>query len=555
MMSKKDKKTEILFSESSNPRLPQKYTSLLARSKTSNSPIKRTPANSPIERKIPSNSPVRKKPSNSPIERKIPSNSPVRKKPSNSPIERKIPSNSPVRKIPSNSPIERKIPSNSPIKRTYVNSPIKRKKPSNSPARRKSTSLPSRMSISSRSSRKSQFPSYNSGSRVFSNDIYKFQHKNLNVRKIQQFMKDKIIINKNTLKNRINRYKLLATRLSLVKDDDCLEEKTFKGDNGWDNGYTIRNIINLKKKIGSESKHGTIYLTHIPNLLGTYSIATKVMKINNGNNREVSIMKKITNDIILNKLSRHFLMIYCSSVCVQEIPEIPEKIKFMKVDELTDEDLEMLCKRRNIPRIPKNRRLISVNELADGDLQMLCKKRDILEDDELIFNLLFQVFISIATFQNSVGYMHNDTHFGNFLYQHNKEEGYYHYVFNGTNYYLKSCMYNIIIFDFGISTDINKENGVHNLCYDYERILNAFMKKGHGWGIYTDLPKDETNKKVIKIYNILRALAYMSNNFYRPYAKDFFAKIIETILLIYTPPDMFITERPSNVINNIPFII
>jgi hypothetical protein len=114
-----------------------------------------------------------------------------------------------------------------------------------------------------------------------------------------------------------------------------------------------------------------------------------------------------------------------------------------------------------------------------------------------------------------------------------------------------------------MSTDINKEKDVYNLSYDYERILNAFMKKGHGWGIYTDLPKDETNKKVLQIYTIIRALAYMSNDFYRPYAKDFFpyakdffAKIIETILLIYTPPDMFIEEkRPSNVINSIPFII
>jgi hypothetical protein len=87
--------------------------------------------------------------------------------------------------------------------------------------------LPSRMPVSFPSSRKSQLPSYNSGSRVFSNDIYKVLHENLNARKIQQFMKDKIIINKNTLKNRINRYKILATRLSLVKDDDCLEEKTF----------------------------------------------------------------------------------------------------------------------------------------------------------------------------------------------------------------------------------------------------------------------------------------------------------------------------------------
>jgi len=510
MMLKNDKKTEILFSKSSSPRLPKKYTK----------------------------SPARSKPENSPAERRTSVNSPTeRRKPSNSPAERRTSVNSPT---------ERRKPSNSPARR----------KPSNSPARRKAVSLPSRMPISSRTSRTSrtsQLPSYNSGSRVFSNDIYKFQHKNLNARKIQQFMKDKIIINKNTLKNRINRYKILTTRLSLVKDGDCLEEKIFNEENG----YTIRNIINLKKKIGMESKHGTIYLTHIPNLLGTYSIAsiaTKVMKSNNGNNREVSIMKKITNDIILKKLSRHFLMIYYSSVCAQEIPEIPEKIKSMNVDKLTDIVLKMLCERRNI----QNRRLISVNELADGDLKMLCEKRDILEDDELIFNLLFQVFISIATFQNSVGYMHNDTHYGNFLYQHNKEKGYYHYVFNGTNYYLKSCMYNIIIFDFGISTDIDEENGVQNLYYDYERILKVFMKKGHGWGIYTDLPKDATNKKVIEIYTQIRVLAFgvSSTEYWRPFAKDFFAKIIETILLIYTPQDMFIEEkRPSNVINNIPFII
>jgi hypothetical protein len=492
---------------------------------------------------------------NSPTRIRTPAKSPTRiRTPAKSPTKIRKATSLPTRiRTSANSPTRIRTSANSPTRiRTPASLPTRIRTPAKSPTRiRKATSLPSRMPVSFPSSRKSQLPSYNSGSRVFSNDIYKVLHENLNARKIQQFMKDKIIINKNTLKNRINRYKILATRLSLVKDNDCLEERTFNGENG----YTIRNIINLKKKIGRESKHGTIYLTHIPNLLGTYSIATKVMKFNNGNNREVSIMNKITNDIILKKLSRHFLMIYCSSVCAQEIPEIPEKLKFTMVNELTDEDLKMLCERRNIPRIPENRRLISVNELADGDLKMLCEKRDILEDDELIFNLLFQVFISIATFQNSVGYMHNDTHFGNFLYQHNKEEGYYHYVFKGTDYYLKSCKYNIIIFDFGISTDINKENDVQNLSYDYERILNAFMKKGHGWGIYDDLPKDETNKKVIEIYNIIRALAYMSSNFYRPYEKYFFAKIIETILLIYTPPDMFITERPSIILNSVPFKI
>jgi len=71
----------------------------------------------------------------------------------------------------------------------------------------------------------------------------------------------------------------------------------------------------------------------------------------------------------------------------------------------------------------------------------------------------------------------------------------------------------------------------------------------------------DTNEKVIKIYTKIRELTYISYAYdysyakVNPFAKHFFAKIIETILLIYTPPDMFITERPSNVINNIPFNI
>jgi hypothetical protein len=83
------------------------------------------------------------------------------------------------------------------------------------------------------------------------------------------------------------------------------------------------------------------------------------------------------------------------------------------------------------------------------------------------------------------------------------------------------------------------------------------MKKGNGWGIYDDLPKDKTNKKIIEIYTQIKVLVFgvSSLEYWRPFAKHFFAKIIETILLIHTPPDMFITERPSNVINNIPFII
>ena len=378
------------------------------------------------------------------------------------------------------------------------------------------SSLPLRKSISSPSLR-------NSPPIVFSYDIYM----NQSVRKIQQLIKDKFIINKNTLKNRINLYKLLTKRLSLLQDGDCLEEKNFNATNG----YTIRNIINLEKQIGSESKNGKIYLTNIPNLtsaypnlISVYPIATKIMGYNNSNIREVGIMKSITNKIILNKFSRHFLMIYSSSYCSQKLPVIPSKTRY-----------------------------ISVNELADGDLKMLFNMRDILEDDELILNILFQTYISIATFQNTIGYFHNDTHNGNFLYHYNNEKGYYHYVFNGKDYYLKSCKYNIIIFDFGAANHVYDEQDITNIQYDYARILNAFSRKGAGWGVFNDLPTDKTTKIINDISSIIYEL--YEKTYQKPFEQFFFSDIIEQIFLRYTPKGMFITERPSKVLNDVPFVI
>ena len=414
------------------------------------------------------------------------------------------------------------------IKRDFLyhkSSPTTSKSPSQTrklPTTSKSPLQTRKSSTTSKSpsqTRKLPLPSYNSESRIFTDDIYVNL---LAAHKIQKFIKDKIIINKNTLNNRINRYKILMKKLSLLKDGDCLEEKKFNTVNG----YTIRNIINLEKQIGSESKTGSVYLTNIPNLIGVYPIATKVMNNNISNRREVEIMKNITNKIILNNFSRHFLMIYSSSLCSPEIPILTSNLRY-----------------------------ISVNELADGDLKMLMNNRSILEDNDLILNLLFQTYISIATFQNNIGYVHNDTHHGNFLFHYNNEniKGYYHYVFNEKDYYFKCCKYNIIICDFGMVKDIYYEHNILNIHRDYKRILYAFMKKGEGWGIYDDLPKNETKDIIDKILSEMNNLYIKS--YKSPLGKHLFSDIIENIFLKYTPKDMFITERPSKILNSVPFKI
>lgn len=383
--------------------------------------------------------------------------------------------------------------------------------------------------ISNVSKKLSVKPVNNSGSHIFSDDL-KNKARNANI--IKSFLQDKLVINKYNLSNRVNNYYLLKKKLALLRDNDCLEKKTINGENG----YTIRNIINLEKKIGSKSKYGTIYLTSVPNIIGVYPIATKIMKYDNDNISEVRLMTIITNKIILKKLSRHFLIIFGSCTCTK--------------------------------RIAEKLRLISINELANGDLKMLINNKDLLRDVELLMNLLFQTYISIATFQNLVGYVHKDAHYGNFLYQLNNEMGYYHYVFDGKDYYLKACKYNIIIFDYGFARkiNINAKNDLmlankesKRIFEDYRRIINAFMNKKSGWGKYLNLPDERTNNIMLEIVAKLDKMIYNElttntlNN--QHYHVRLFNSIIEEIFLKYTPRGMFITQRPPNVINETPFII
>jgi hypothetical protein len=378
---------------------------------------------------------------------------------------------------------------------------------------------------------KSKKPSYIS--HVFSKDVY------INSKKKSGGFQDySINIDNNKLTNRIKNYILLRKKLSLLNVNDCLETKNFNRGVG----YTIRNIINLEKKIGSDSKNGTIYLTSIPNFNITYPIATKIMKNNKYNKNEINIMISIVNNILLKKLSKHFLMIYGYCICEKSIES--------------------------------RLQIISINELASGDLRDLTAVKDVLQDDELMLNLLFQTFISIATFHNKVGYVHNDTHYGNFLYQENNEVGYYHYIFNGKNYYLKSCKFNIIIYDYGYAKKINNITDNNNTNYDiveeikfkiykdYNKITSAFInKKYKGWVDYSDLPNNTINNIIMDINYFLKKnisieinhSKYSENN--RQYSLKLFANIIEYIFLRYTPKGMFITVRPQNVINTPPFII
>jgi len=251
-------------------------------------------------------------------------------------------------------------------------------------------------------------------------------------------------------------------------------------------------------------------------------LASKITPISKDNYKEINIMKILTDRVISQKKSKHFLMMYKSFVCHNNKSGI---------------------------QVSNNKRLISINELAHGDLKMLMKDRKVIANDELVYNIFIQTFLSITSFHNLTNYYHNDAHYGNFLYQKNKEVGYYHYVYKSTSYYLKACEYNIMIYDFGYATKFKKKSKKKALL-DYMRVIYAFMNSDYGWGEYSDLPSTQINAEMGFVKNELEIE-------FNDGKKDNIIEdlIFNKIILRFENLKIFTKNKPDNVINKIPYII
>jgi hypothetical protein len=359
--------------------------------------------------------------------------------------------------------------------------------------------------------------------------------KSINANKISKFLKSKLIVDKYTLDNRVAYYNYIKKKLGKIEEDDCLAKKKYSHGEG----YTVRDILNLEKKISSNNFGGEVYRTSVKNAIGVFPIASKIMNKSDDNLYEVKLMNDITKDIIRKKVSKHFLIMYKSC----------------------------LCKKKDYSNSRES--LVSVNEIANGDLNMLINNRDVIFNKELLYNILFQTFISIGTFHNLIAHIHSDCHGGNFLWHYNNEKGYYHYIFNGKNLYLKACKYNIMIYDYGFSKKI-KKNNVKKIMDDYLLIIPAFLNEDYenDKSLSPDSNvKNELNEIIgtlMKVYKTMGAEGSRSSP--KKIQKDIFSNIINEVFKKYQLNDMFITDfdsgeshksskRPRNIINKKPYYI
>jgi len=250
------------------------------------------------------------------------------------------------------------------------------------------------------------------------------------------------------LSNRILTYRFIKSYLDYhLKPNDCLTEKMF-GDKV---GYTIRDIVDLVEEFGSRSLtsqiNGTaIYRTFFNKDGRDFWIASKVMNGDKDNQGETILMERITKELIITELSKHFVIMYKSTFCDDS-------------------------------KVEESRRLVNFNELCEGEIGSLLSKKN----KDTFYNILFQCFISLATFHNMIGYTHNDTKNANFLYQTNNEDikGYYQYTLGDTSFYLKSCPYNICLYDFGMSQKLGDDISDNNryIFNDYRLLIGNFQEK------------------------------------------------------------------------------
>lgn len=215
--------------------------------------------------------------------------------------------------------------------------------------------------------------------------------------------------------------------------------------------------MTLSKRIGSDSKYGIAYLAE-----GTGQSTGSIIKVaakvirnrrKDGRNHEVAIL-----DILSRKVCSGF-------------PNFPMMYAVLKCD-------KAICRAddRDCHALFKDRHLVILNEIAVGDLSMWLRKP---RKPSQCYSAIAQIIVALMAF-NELGFVHNDTHWGNFLYHNVPAGGCWHYVIDGEDIYVENTGQVWVLWDFGMSS---KFTTYSKKAYDdYTRIMNAFIhSSSFGW--------------------------------------------------------------------------
>lgn len=285
--------------------------------------------------------------------------------------------------------------------------------------------------------------------------------------------------------------------------------------------YSYKNLL-LNKKIGSKSKYGAVYLVKYGTKPKIYTVAAKLMCINESNAKELAILKKITNTILAKK-TIHFPIMYFHTTITKTT------------------DMNSLLLPSSIENC--NSFYISFNEMFLGDLKMLMSAKK--QTTTFMKNAITQIFFSISNFSHYTGFIHKDAHWGNFLYHKIKPGGYFYYKVNDIDVYLENIGFIWVIWDYGFAKKIKDDN----VMRDYSRIIHAFYPLLYGGWIPNNITYNTKDIQFsLNVSRSLRELSY-NNNSYKNKKK----LVHQTLFDLY--PELLIKPDESLILNKKPYII
>jgi len=299
-----------------------------------------------------------------------------------------------------------------------------------------------------------------------------------------------------------NKY-LVLMRRELRKynrtNEGCL--KIYKKNPDGTFSYRIGNRLILKKRIGSDSVYGIVYLSEFREKeKKMFTYASKVYEyVPKKAKMELELLNKLTN-IVRMDMCPHFPILYGYVLCKKFLNNQDSFIKSKEEDKTISQNI------RNFPelvRLNKSSIIITTfNELANGDLWNFLKIYN--NNIKLLANAIIQKFISIMFFNYYTNRAHMDTHPGNFLYHKIKAGGYFHYELFGVDYYLENIGILWVIWDFDLSLKIKEALQYINIARknnDYIRILKAYYS--HLLGGYCNDPKIYNNQSLFEFTKLI----------------------------------------------------
>jgi len=292
-----------------------------------------------------------------------------------------------------------------------------------------------------------------------------------------------------------NKYLVLMRReLNKRKNfKSCL--KIYKKNDDGTIQYRIGNKIILKKRIGSDSVYGIVFLSEFrEKTKKLFTFASKVYKFDEYKTTiELNLLTKFTN-LVRKDECPHFPLTYGYVIC-DDITNLNYPDSFIKSN---SKDKSISQKMDDFPILVQEYRDLSdqkfittFNELANGDLWTFFRIYG--ENAKYLLNALIQQYFAIMFFYNYTNFLHTDTHPGNFLFYKIKAGGYFHYKLFDNDYYLENLGFLWVIWDYDLSYPIrlNLRTKKYSTINDFLKLVKCYRPKKKGG--YNELKKVEKN--------------------------------------------------------------